>query len=123
VRSAHDCSDGGLAVALAECCMSGPDQTRGAVVRLTPGRQRIDSMLFGESQSRILVSANPAQRQAILEQAQQMGVPAGVVGAVGGASLIIYLGDERSTMKTIDLPVATIADRWGFSLERRLSQE
>jgi len=123
VQSAHDCSDGGLAVALAECCMSGPDQTRGAVVRLTPDRQRNDSMLFGESQSRVVVSAKPAQRQAILEQAQQMGVPAGVVGAVGGVSLVIYVGDERSTTKTVDLPVATIADRWGLSLERRLSQE
>ncbi|MDO9120101.1 MAG: phosphoribosylformylglycinamidine synthase subunit PurL [Nitrospira sp.] len=123
VQSAHDCSDGGLAVALAECCMSGPDQTRGAVVRLTPGRQRIDSVLFGESQSRIIVSAKPAQRQAILAQAQRLGVPAAVVGAVGDAALVIYVGDERSTTKTIDLPVATIADRWGFSLERRLSQE
>jgi len=123
IQSAHDCSDGGLAVALAECCMSGPDQARGAVVRLTPGRQRKDSMLFGESQSRIVVSAKPAQRQAILDQAQRMGAPATVVGAVGGASLVIYVGDERSTTKTIDLPVATIADRWGFSLERRLSQE
>ncbi len=123
VQSAHDCSDGGFAVALAECCMSGPDRSRGAVVRLTPGRQRKDSTLFGESQSRIIVSAKPAQRQAILEQAQQMGVPAGVIGAVGGASLVIYLGDEQSTTKTVDLPVATIADRWGYSLERRLSQE
>ncbi len=123
IQSAHDCSDGGLAVALAECCMSGPDQARGAVVRLNPGRQRIDSMLFGESQSRIVVSAKPVQRQAVLAQAQQLGVPAAVVGAVGGAALVIYLGDERSTTKTIDLPVATIADRWGLSLERRLSQE
>ena len=80
-------------------------------------------MLFGESQSRIIVSAKPAQRQAILELAQRMGVPVGVVGAVGGASLVIYVGDERSTTKTIDLSVATIADRWGLSLERRLSQE
>lgn len=123
VQSAHDCSDGGLAVALAECCMSGPDQPHGAVVRLNPGRQRIDAMLFGESQSRIVVSAKPVQRQAILEQAQRLGVPAAVVGAVGGAALVIYVGDERSTTKTIDLPVATIADRWGLSLERRLSQE
>ena len=123
VQSAHDCSDGGVTVALAECCMSGPDRSRGAVVRLTPGRQRKDSMLFGESQSRIIVSAKPAQRQAILEQAQRMGVPAVVIGAVGGASLVIYLGDEQSTTKTIDLSVATIADRWGCSLERRLSQE
>lgn len=123
VQSAHDCSDGGVAVALAECCMSGPGQPRGAVVRLTPGRQRKDSMLFGESQSRIVVSAKPAERQAILDQAQRMGVPAAVIGAVGGASLVIYLGDERSTAKTIDLPVATMADRWGLSLERSLSQE
>ena len=48
-------------------------------------------MLFGESQSRIVVSAKPVQRQAILDQAQQMGVPARVVGAVGGASLVITL--------------------------------
>lgn len=123
IQSAHDCSDGGVAVALAECCLSGPGKAHGAVVRLTPGRQRNDSTLFGESQSRIILSAKPAQRQAILELAQQMGVPAGVIGAVGGASLVIYLGDDRSTTKTVDLSVEAIADRWGCSLERKLNQE
>ncbi|MFO0706440.1 MAG: phosphoribosylformylglycinamidine synthase subunit PurL [Nitrospira sp.] len=123
VQSAHDCSDGGLAVALAECCMSGPGPHRGAVVRLSPGRLRKDAALFGESQSRIVLSARPSDRQAILDQAAQLGVPAAVIGAVGGASLVVYLGDERSTTKTIDLPVATLADRWGLSLERTLSQE
>ena len=123
VQSAHDCSDGGLAVALAECCMSGPGPRRGAVVRLSPGRLRKDAVLFGESQSRIVLSSKPSDRQAILDQAAQLGVPAAVIGAVGGASLVVYLGDERSTTKTIDLPIATLADRWGLSLERTLSQE
>jgi phosphoribosylformylglycinamidine synthase len=123
VQSAHDCSDGGLAVALAECCMSGPGPHRGAVVRLSLGRLRKDAVLFGESQSRIVLSSKPSDRQAILDQAAQLGVPAAVIGAVGGASLVVYLGDERSTTKTIDLPVATLADRWGLSLERTLSQE
>jgi len=122
LQSAHDCSDGGLAVALAESCMSGPDRSRGAVVRLHPGRLRTDALLFGESQSRVVVSAKPAQRQAILDHAKGLGVPAAVIGAVGGASFVVYVGDEQSTTKTIDVPVATLADRWGFSLERTLNQ-
>ncbi|HSN05378.1 MAG TPA: AIR synthase-related protein, partial [Nitrospira sp.] len=122
VRSAHDCSDGGLAVALAECCLSGPDRPRGAVVRLTSGSLRKDALLFGESQSRVVVSAKPAQRQAILDHARVLGVPAAVIGAVGGASLVIHLGEGQAATKTVDVPVETLADRWGFSLERTLNQ-
>ena len=123
VQSAHDCSDGGLAVALAECCMSGPDRALGAVVRLSPGRLRTDAVLFGESQSRVVLSAKPAHRQAILDRAKRLGVPAVVIGAVGGVSLVVYLGDERATTKTLDVPVATLFDRWAFSIERTLNHE
>ena len=122
IRSAHDCSDGGVAVALAECCMSGPDRPRGAVVRLTSGRFRNDALLFGESQSRVVVSAEPAQRQAILDRAKGLGVPAAVIGGVGGASLVIHLGEEQAATKTVDVPVEMLADRWGCSLERTLNQ-
>jgi phosphoribosylformylglycinamidine synthase len=122
VHSAHDCSDGGLAVALAESCMSGPDRTFGAVVRLTPGRLRKDAVLFGESQSRVVLSAKPAHRQAILDQAKRLGVPAEVIGAVNGDRLVIYVGDERSTERVITTPVATLHDRWAFSLERTVNQ-
>ncbi len=122
IVSAHDCSDGGLTVALAESCMSGPDHRLGAVVRLTPGRLRKDAVLFGESQSRVVLSANPGHRQAILDQAKRLGVPAEVIGAVTGDRLVVYLGDEQSTTKTIDAPIATLHDRWAFSLERTLNQ-
>ena len=122
IVSAHDCSDGGLTVALAESCMSGPDRRLGAVVRLTPGRLRKDAVLFGESQSRVVLSANPGHRQAILDQAKRLGVPVEVIGAVASDRLVVYLGDEQSTTKTIDAPIATLHDRWAFSLERTLNQ-
>ncbi len=122
VQSAHDCSDGGLAVALAESCMSGPDRTLGAVVRLTLGRLRKDAVLFGESQSRVVLSAKPVHRQAILEQAKRLGVPAEVIGAVVGDRLVVSVGDERSPETLIDAPVATLHDRWAISLERMLNQ-
>ncbi|HIK20268.1 MAG TPA: phosphoribosylformylglycinamidine synthase subunit PurL [Synechococcus sp. M44_DOE_062] len=59
VRSAHDCSDGGLAVALAEACLSG---SQGATLCLPAPSGRWDQALFGEGSSRILVSVNPAHR-------------------------------------------------------------
>lgn len=122
IQSAHDCSDGGLAVALAECCMSGPGQARGAAVRLSAGRIRTDALLFGESQSRIVISAKPAQRQAILDCAKRLGVPAAVIGSVGGSSLVVHIGEEQTAVKAVDAPVAALAERWGFSLERALNQ-
>jgi phosphoribosylformylglycinamidine synthase subunit PurL len=123
IHSAHDCSDGGLAVALAESCMSAPDRMLGAVVRLSPGRIRKDALLFGESQSRVVLSAAPAQRQQILDQAAEAGVPVEVVGTVTGDRLTIQVGAERSAATTIDIPVVALHDRWAFSLERTLNQE
>jgi phosphoribosylformylglycinamidine synthase II len=123
VQSAHDCSDGGLAVALAESCMSAPNRMLGAVVRLSAGRIRTDALLFGESQSRVVLSADPAQRQHILDHAAAAGVPAEVIGTVTGDRLIIHIGTERSAATTIDMPVTLLHDRWAFSLERTLNQE
>ena len=119
VQSAHDCSDGGLAVALTESCISGPDRKLGAVVRLAPGRIRKDAVLFGESQSRVVLSAKPAHRSAILDQAKRLGVPADVIGSVTGAQLTISLGD--ATM--VDASVSTLHDRWALSIERTLKNE
>ncbi|MGQ0696535.1 MAG: phosphoribosylformylglycinamidine synthase subunit PurL [Nitrospiraceae bacterium] len=122
VRSAHDCSDGGLAVALAEACMSGPDHTLGAVVRLTPGRLRKDAILFGESQSRVVLSARRADRKAILDRATGLGVPAEVIGTVKGDRLVIFVGDERSTEQVIDASIPALHDCWAYSIERMLNQ-
>ena len=122
LQSAHDCSEGGLAVTLAECCMSGPEQTFGAVLRLTRGRLRKDAVLFGESQSRVVISARPVHRQAILDHATRYGVPVEVIGAISGTRLVMYVGDEQSTEKVIDQPVAMLYDRWALSLERTLNE-
>ncbi|MDI3466724.1 MAG: Phosphoribosylformylglycinamidine synthase, synthetase subunit [Nitrospira sp.] len=122
LQSAHDCSDGGIAVALAESCISGPERTVGAVVRLSRGRLRKDSVLFGESQSRIVISANPVHRGAILGHAGRFGVPAEVIGAVSGERLMVSVGNEGSAEPVIDQPVTVLLDRWAFSVERSLNQ-
>ena len=122
LQSAHDCSEGGVAVALAESCISGPDRTLGAVVRLARGRLRKDAVLFGESQSRVVVSAKPIHRQPILDYARRFGVPGEVIGTVAGERLIVSMGNEGSAEPLIDQSVAMLHDRWGFSLERALNQ-
>lgn len=122
LQSAHDCSEGGVMVTLAECCISGPELMLGAVVKLTRGRIRKDAVLFGESQSRVVISAKPVHRQAILAQAMRFGVPVEVIGAVSGDRLIVSMGDEDSADLVIDQPVAMLHDRWGFCLQRALNQ-
>ncbi|MBH0209623.1 MAG: phosphoribosylformylglycinamidine synthase subunit PurL, partial [Nitrospira sp.] len=122
VQSAHDCSDGGLAVALAESAMSGPNRPLGAVVTLALGRLRKDALLFGESQSRVVLSAKPACRQAILDRAKSADVPVEVIGSVSGDRLVVSLDGEQPAAKVIDVPVASLYDRWAFSIERTLHQ-
>jgi phosphoribosylformylglycinamidine synthase len=124
VQSAHDCSDGGLAVALAECCVSGPSAARGAVVKLELGSLRRDALLFGESQSRVILSARPDVVKSLLSRAAEAGVPAAQIGTVGGARLVIEAEKGRlSAGCRIDLPITQVADRWGHALEEQLSQE
>ncbi|MGH7620143.1 MAG: AIR synthase-related protein, partial [Gemmatimonadaceae bacterium] len=82
VESAHDCSDGGLAVALAECCIMDRGAQYGATVDLSawpnlPAR----ALLFGEAQGRVVVST--ADPTAVLAIARQHGVPARTIGTVG----------------------------------------
>src|SRR5690606_1586129 len=90
VESAHDCSAGGLAIALAECCFD----SGGIGARVdTPaaasdgGVDPLAALLFGESASRVIVSVDPARRDAVLAAARAAGVPAAVIGRTGGARL------------------------------------
>ncbi|BCA56833.1 Phosphoribosylformylglycinamidine synthase 2 [Nitrospira sp. KM1] len=124
VRSAHDCSDGGLAVALAECCVSSPGTRRGAVIKLHLDSLRRDALLFGESQSRVVLSMKPDYVQAVLQRAAEAGVPAATIGTVGGDRLLIDVEKGRWTDGCrIDLPTETLYDRWANSLGRILSHE
>ncbi len=111
IRSAHDCSDGGLAVALAECAV--PEavgfRAEGPLRRLTT---RWDCSLFGERQSRILVSLQPEKIPALLRLAAAAGVPALKIGATGGSRF--QFG------RSLDLAVSEVAAAWQGGLERAL---
>ena len=79
LRSAHDCSMGGLAVALALCTIQGNVGARCEV----GGEGRWDAVLFGEVQSRIVVSARPEDIERLREMARESGVPVTRLGVVG----------------------------------------
>jgi len=81
IRSAHDVSDGGLAVAIAECCIGNPERLVGADVDLSAwSALPIRALLFGEGQGRIVVSA--ADAPVVLAIAREHGVPARSIGTV-----------------------------------------
>jgi len=90
IKSAHDCAEGGLAVALAECCFAEEERKVGVVVDNLPVDSiRKDALFFGESQSRIVLSC-PEQEVANLEEiARKNQVPFRVIGRTGGDRLVI----------------------------------
>ncbi|MFA5056336.1 MAG: phosphoribosylformylglycinamidine synthase subunit PurL [Dehalococcoidia bacterium] len=83
--SAHDCSDGGLAVALAECCILGGN---GAVITIKD-KMRTDALLFGESQSRIVISTARKNQEKIKTICKKFHAPCIAIGEVKGDSLVI----------------------------------
>ncbi|HEX8354512.1 MAG TPA: AIR synthase-related protein, partial [Pyrinomonadaceae bacterium] len=119
LQSAHDCSDGGLAVALAESCFSSLGRAAlGASVELG-GELSAAAQLFGETPSRVLVSFEEAQRTRLERIAAQAGAPLKVVGRVGGARLQIKTGGEERVSQT----VAELEALWRGSLGARLQAE
>ena len=121
-RSVHDCSEGGLAVTLAECCFSPQEaqgQPLGATIHLHAHGLRLDALLFGESPSRAVASVSPARVEQVLTVAREYGVPVEDVGVVGGERLIVRVDGHAG--ETINVPVATLFERWSQSLERKLA--
>ena len=111
LHSAHDCAEGGLAVALAESCFTGPKQTFGAEISLQ-STLRKDALAFGESQSRILISFAPGQRTLIQEKAEKAGVDFEVLGSVKGKHLTMKINDEEY----INTDIAVLKDIWKNAL-------
>jgi phosphoribosylformylglycinamidine synthase len=112
--SAHDVSDGGLAVALAECCLRGEEPGLGARLAL-PGDRRHDVLLFSESPSRMIVTTRDPAR--LGQSAKAYAVPCVRLGQVGGARLALECGG----VPLLDLSVAGLHEAW-MSLERRLAR-
>ena len=107
--SAHDCSDGGLAVALAESSILGGVGFQGneSVARLS---RSWDAALFGERQSRVVVSLAPAQWPELQRLAREAGVAVAQLGVTGGGGFQIA--------QHIDLSLDAIADAWDNGLDR-----
>lgn len=121
VRSAHDCSDGGLAVALAEGCLSHPERPRGAVVHLRSHGLRRDVLLFGETPSRVIVSVAPAFKDLVVASARNWSVPVEVIGTVEGETLVIDVEADRwGPFPTIDVALEVLSDQWKHGLEKNL---
>lgn len=93
INSAHDCSEGGLAVTLAECCILNSSQKIGAIIDLLPSHFPFslgtDGLFFGETQSRIVVSCRPEDLNQIRDLAHKNKVPLVKLGKVEGDKLII----------------------------------
>ncbi len=118
VRSAHDCSDGGFAVALAECAMMDRHACMGVDVDLSlwahlPAR----ALLFGEAQGRVIVSTpRPSD---VIGEATRFGVPAHVIGRVGRADGTFRI---RLATGTLEAPVARLAESFHEAIPRIMTR-
>ena len=111
IRSAHDCSDGGLAVTIAESCFSSLGKGAvGAKIDLASEAFSDESLLFGETPSRIVISFEESNAAAI--EAMIGDVPYKIIGTVGGGDLCISVDDR----KVISLPVSELENIWSGSL-------
>jgi phosphoribosylformylglycinamidine synthase len=117
LQSAHDVSDGGLAVTLAESCFAAGPGT-GAWMTLQENSPA-ESALFGERGARAVVSISPAMQDGVLNLAREHGVSVTEIGHVTGDGIfsIQYNGSA-----IIEESTAALRDIWSHSLERALKQ-
>ncbi len=124
VRSAHDCSDGGLAIALAESCFSSYRRSSvGVEIDLSEHAKKSNLkdpavLLFGESPSRIVLSLKPEYLDRVKEIAAQNGTTCSVIGKVGGNQLSISLDGELF----IDTAISSLEETWRGALSFHLDR-
>jgi phosphoribosylformylglycinamidine synthase len=106
INSAHDCSEGGLAVAVVEACITRPEEALGATLNLHSSLRK-DALMFGETQSRIVISFSPENEENIQALANSLKTEFSVIGEVGGQSFSVSLNDKEfihediNTLKSI----------------------
>jgi phosphoribosylformylglycinamidine (FGAM) synthase-like enzyme len=119
-KSAHDCAEGGVAVTLAECCFSGPfgvSADLAPVVADGPGFDEV-ATLFGESASRAVVSVAAGREQDALDLASRHGVPAVVIGRVGGERIRVSIAGRP----VLDEAVAAAEQIWDGAIASRFER-
>jgi phosphoribosylformylglycinamidine synthase len=116
IASAHDCSEGGLAVTIAECAFDtggigadvdvpGPDASHAL---------RVEATLFGESASCVVVSVEPEQLESLMARAREHGVPATAIGTTGGDQLRFRVDGKTA----IEVSVREAEEAWKTAIER-----
>ncbi|MGC8991687.1 MAG: AIR synthase related protein, partial [Verrucomicrobiia bacterium] len=130
IKSAHDCSEGGLAVCLAECCISHLEARNtprliGAEIDLSEAESsiekesgalpRLDALLFGETQHRIVITTSDLDAAKVVARAKLLGLVACRIGRVGGDTLV--LKTRRGEWRWL---VAELHDLWWNSIARML---
>jgi phosphoribosylformylglycinamidine synthase len=108
IRTAHDLSEGGFLISLAESCLG-----RGVGATVTVPWEGAD--LFSETQARALVACVPAALDRVLAAAEEAGVPALDLGETGGGELVVRSGGE-----VLRAPVAALHEIWSTALPRAL---
>ena len=114
VQSAHDLSDGGLAVSVAECCFAADGL--GAEIKIDSGASA-EYALFGERGARAVLSVAPARVAAVLETARQYNVGVRDIGKVTRDNTLRI---EYQGHPAVSAPVSALLDVWAHSLERTL---
>ncbi len=117
--SAHDCSDGGLAVTLAECAILATGGPLGLEATLESGTSEA-AALFGESQSRVVVSCDAGDTDAIIALATKHDLPVARLGTVGGTEdrFVLRVGE-----RTIDLAPSEMGGVYDAALPRRMQSQ
>jgi phosphoribosylformylglycinamidine (FGAM) synthase-like enzyme len=118
VTAAHDCAEGGLAVTLAESCISGRERM-GCAVSLPagPAAARADLTLFGEGPSRVVVAVEGRRAREFEALMAESAIPWRWIGTTGGDRLRITLGDRT----VIDAALETLERAWRTGFERHVS--
>ena len=114
IESAHDCADGGLAVALAEGCIIDESNKVGVTVRLETARLRVDQLLFGEDQTRVVLSCRPEETSAVCACAKKHDITCTKIGTTGGDGLVIE--------GILDVPAEELAHAYYGSIASKMKQ-
>src|SRR5438445_493306 len=116
LRSAHDCSEGGLAVGVAGSCVAGPPAI-GAAVELTDDGRRLDLALFGEGPSRVVVSMRPEAERHFERLMGAFALPWTWLGRGGGEAVNVRRGGET----ILSVPLEKLDHAWRHGFERHVA--
>ncbi len=107
IRSAHDCSEGGIVSTLAECCLGSGEELLGVRAELDDDLRPVIA-LFGESQGRVVLSCDPDSTEALMKVAERHGVPARRIGVVtdGGDGFEVTVRDGSVSASISDVSEA-----------------